>query len=371
MIDNNIRILHIFSGVGGGISTWIRKAAIHSKYYKYNIVNDAMAFYIDNSSEFIDIVEKNGGACIQMPRIGEGIIKLILFISDIIKNGNYSVVHCHIDGIQALPIWIAASVISRKKTIIHSHRTAIEKIAGKKYEKLIYKLNRIINNLISDKKIACGLKAKEFAFGNSKDVRIFYNGINLVKDYSVDNKKVNTVIKIVALGRLSKVKNHIFMLDIAEELKHQNQQFHLYIVGDGELSSMIHDEIVKRKLECEVSLEGYCDKPQKYLIDCNTLILPSFSEGLPTVMLEAQEYGCNVISSCRVTRECDLDLGFVSYLDIKKENISKWVKTIIDNSNKKNLVTEDKINEAIKKKGFLNQDIYKNYYDYIKYLEKT
>lgn len=367
MSDNKIRVLHVFSGVGGGISTWIRKAAYFSND-KYII--DAMAFSISNKAGFVDIIKENGGMCYEMPRIRNGLQTLIMFVTNIIKENDYDVIHCHIDGYAIIPIWFPARVLCGKKIIIHSHRTAIEKIAEKKYARNIYIINRFINKIIARNKVACGEKASLFAFGKSKDVKILYNGINPILDDIIPNNNDddNEIINIVALGRLNKVKNHHYMLQIARTLKEIGVDFHFYIVGDGDLRDSLASTISELGLEECVSLEGYCDTPEVYLKKCDVLIMPSFSEGLPTVMLEAQEYGCGVISSNLVTRECDLDFGLVSYLGIETKDINSWVRHIADHKKKNTIIRKEIFNSRLSEKGFLNKTIYEEYYEYLKNL---
>ena len=362
MKTKSIKTLHIFSGVGGGISTWIRKASQFSDG-KYTI--DAMAFSVTNKSSFIDIIEDNGGNCYEMPRIRNGVIGLIKYVVMIIEKNQYDVIHCHIDGYSALPFWIATKKC-KKKLIIHSHRTAIEKVAGKKYENAIYAINRVANVLLAKYKVACGEMAAAFAFGNSTYVKILYNGINPILPLEVEEDNRSRTINLLALGRLNVVKNHLFMLKVAKSLKEKHVPFHLFIVGDGDLKDEITEKIIELGLCDEVSMEGYCNTPELYLQRCDVFLMPSFSEGLPTVMLEAQGYGCNIISSDRVTKECDLGLGLVSYVGISENDIDVWAELIKKYSENKVLISQEVINSAMCEKGFINQKIYDDYYSYIK-----
>lgn len=365
MENRKLRVLHIFSGVGGGISTWIRKAALFSKE-KYVI--DAMAFAMSNKAGFIETIEKNGGICCEMPRIKNGIIPLIKYVKRAINDNNYDVIHCHIDGYAAIPIWFSANLLCRKKIIIHSHRTAIEKIAEKKYANILYSVNRGVNKIIVRNKMACGEKAACFAFGKSKGVKILYNGIDPIS-YDIecnidvgDEERIN----IVALGRLDRVKNHLYMIRIAKKLKDMDVPFHFYIVGDGELREKLSTIIQEQDLEQCVSLEGYCNTPEIYLERCDIFVMPSFSEGLPTVMLEAQEYGCGILTSEFVTRECDLELGLVTFLGIEEKNIDDWAMYIAEHKKKKSCISKEVFNNRLDEKGFLNEKIYAEYFEYLK-----
>lgn len=367
MKNKKIRVLHVFSGVGGGISTWIRKAAIFSDE-KYVI--DAMAYAMSNKSGFVEIIKQNGGTCYEMPRIRNGIISLIRYVKKVIKANSYDVIHCHIDGYAVLPIWISASLLCGKPIIIHSHRTAIEKIAEKKYANMLYAANRGINKVIARNKVACGERASSFAFGKSRDVKILYNGINPISHDIRPNvsESDKETINIVALGRLNRVKNHHYMIQIAQKLKNMNVVFHFYIIGDGELKEELSTIIQEQHLEQYVSLEGYCDTPQIYLDKCDVLIMPSFSEGLPTVMLEAQEYGCGIFASNVVTHECDLGLGLVTFLGIGIKNIDDWAMHIAEHKKKKTCILKEFFNNRLEEKGFLNKKIYAEYFEYLKRL---
>ena len=367
MKNGKIRVLHIFSGVGGGISAWIRKAAIFSEG-KY--VVDAMAFSISNKAGFIEIIEKNGGICYEMPRIKHGLIPLLKYIGKVVNNNNYDLIHCHIDGYAAIPIWLSARLLCGKQVIIHSHRTAIEKIAEKKYASILYSVNRVVNKVIARNKVACGAKAACFAFGNSKDVKIFYNGIDAISHDIKDHISTNSekTINIVALGRLNRVKNHHYMLQIAQKLKSMGVAFHFYIVGDGELRETLDTIIQEKHLEQYVSLEGYCNTPEIYLEKCDVFVMPSFSEGLPTVMLEAQEYGCRIIASDVITHECDLELGLVTFLGIDADSIDSWIMHIAKYEKNRIYIPKEIFNKRLDEKGFLNKKIYAEYYEYLKKL---
>ena len=59
----------------------------------------------------------------------------------------------------------------------------------------------------------------------------------------------------------------------------------------------------------------------------NVFLFPSFFEGLPVVLIEAQAAGVHCLISDCITKEVDLGLNLLNYLSIEK-NIEQWVEKI-------------------------------------------
>ena len=360
---HKIRVLHIFSGVGGGISAWIRLAA---ETTSESIVNDAMAFAITNKNEFQDIIIEHGGVCIEMPRVKSGIFHLMMFVKDVILSGDYDVVHCHMDGVDSLLFAIVSRWMCRKPFIIHAHRTDVERFSLKNYRKIIFIVNRLMSNFLCKYKIACGLKAKDFVFGKKiKTVNIIYNSVDgFCKDREIF--PVGDAINLITIGRLNKVKNHDFSLQVVKKLCDSGIAVNLKILGDGELREHIKLKIKEMNLDDKVSMLGYCNNIADYLLAADVMLLPSFSEGLPTVMLESQKYGCAVIASSRVTKECDLGIGLVCFCGIDEDwSIDEWTEKVINFGKKKSL-RQAAIIEKIEQKGFDSKSVYENYLELLR-----
>ena len=62
----------------------------------------------------------------------------------------------------------------------------------------------------------------------------------------------------------------------------------------------------------------------------DVMVLTSYSEGLPTVVIEAQATGTPSILSDTITRETDMGLGLLEFIPIG-ETADTWAKAIIDN----------------------------------------
>lgn len=103
----------------------------------------------------------------------------------------------------------------------------------------------------------------------------------------------------VCVGRLTRQKAHLLLLDAAADLAAAGEDFRLVLAGDGELRPPIERRIDELKLRPYVTITGWIGEKQvrQHLLDSRALVLPSFAEGLPVVIMEALALGRPVIST--------------------------------------------------------------------------
>ena len=94
---------------------------------------------------------------------------------------------------------------------------------------------------------------------------------------------------VLCVGRLSAQKGHLLLLDAIRALVQQNIDIKVVFAGDGELRSMLEDRIAALGLSDRVTITGWIDGEsiRELLMSARGLILPSFAEGLPIVIMEA------------------------------------------------------------------------------------
>jgi len=106
----------------------------------------------------------------------------------------------------------------------------------------------------------------------------------------VVKKKINERANVVGyIGRFSEEKGILNLVKSIPIVLKRRKDFRFMLCGDGKLSDEIRDIIRYEGLEAYVKLTGwisYEDVPND-LNDLKLLILPSYSEGLPNIMLEA------------------------------------------------------------------------------------
>lgn len=102
---------------------------------------------------------------------------------------------------------------------------------------------------------------------------------------------------LVAIGRLAEQKGFGLLIEAMALAAPGLPDLHLTLIGDGELRDQIAARIAALKLEERVHLAGWQDEARlhKALAESSALILPSFAEGLPMVIMEALAAGRPVI----------------------------------------------------------------------------
>jgi glycosyltransferase involved in cell wall biosynthesis len=104
-----------------------------------------------------------------------------------------------------------------------------------------------------------------------------------------ETQPMPTAPNLVCIGRLSEQKGHLLLLESARQLAESGFSFMLTFVGDGELRSQIEAKIQQYNLKNHITITGWATSAevQHHLFNSRAMILPSFAEGLPVVIMEA------------------------------------------------------------------------------------
>ncbi len=105
--------------------------------------------------------------------------------------------------------------------------------------------------------------------------------------------------RLVCIGRLSEQKGHLLLIEAAGQLAAEGLAFKLILVGDGELRTQIEAMIAQLGLQNHIEITGWASNPevQQQLLASRAMVLPSFAEGLPVVIMEALALSRPVIST--------------------------------------------------------------------------
>ena len=188
---------------------------------------------------------------------------------DVIINSHYEL----LDGISEAYL---------KKTIMHFHTSFGQVRENRSYVKMFEKYQSKISTFVwlteQTKKDAI-----DFGFENSKCI---YNPISFSETRSSDLNQN----KVVFLGRLSEEKRISLAIEYFREVVQENKldDWIFEIYGSGPLIEEIVEEIKNDK---QIQYKGQTEKVNEVLLDSSLLILTSAFEGMPLVVLEANECG--------------------------------------------------------------------------------
>ena len=121
-----------------------------------------------------------------------------------------------------------------------------------------------------------------------------YNGVDL-KQFAFHQKEKGESFNVGILARLSEEKNHELFIKIADQLRHiPNLMF--YIAGDGPEQEKLKNMIQSRNLLQKVKMLGVVHNPEEFIKEMDLLLLTSYREVFPMVILEAMAVGTPIIS---------------------------------------------------------------------------
>jgi glycosyltransferase involved in cell wall biosynthesis len=106
--------------------------------------------------------------------------------------------------------------------------------------------------------------------------------------------------RLVCVGRLSEQKGQLLLLEALHEVAARGIPFEMTLVGDGPMRSILEERIRRLGLERQVRITGWVSNEavRQEILAARGLILPSFAEGLPVVLMEALALGRPVVTTC-------------------------------------------------------------------------
>ncbi len=95
--------------------------------------------------------------------------------------------------------------------------------------------------------------------------------------------------RLVSIGRLCEQKGQLLLIEALAVLQREGRDIDFVLIGDGELRDELERSITRHALVEKVRIVGWANGEaiRKALDESSALILPSFAEGLPVVLMEA------------------------------------------------------------------------------------
>ena len=199
---------------------------------------------------------------------------------------------------------------------------------------LIHIFFRPLLNVVADVKLAPSLLAAEFTFGKKQaanNVNLIHNAVDL-SVYHYDSKARNQIrdelglkekLVVGHIGRFTEQKNHHLLLQIYKKIKDRHENAALVLVGNGELRETICKQAECLGISSSVFFLGIRRDVPQILSAMDVFVFPSFFEGMPNTVIEAQATGLPCILSDTITREADIT-GLVEFIALD-EDIEFWV----------------------------------------------
>lgn len=342
---DTIRVLQVVAELGmGGIQSFIMN--VYRNIDREKIQFDFL-LNTDKKGVFEDEIEKLGGRVFRVSSRNESFLKNKRELEEFFyKHREYRCVHCHFSNLSYLmPLKIAARA-GIPTRIIHSHSTHLP---SNPLHKVLHEYNRRKLDSIATDFYACSDLAGKWLFGGTKGYEkqvIVNNGIQTEKYvYDEEVRKnirvqlgVENKIVIANVGRLSEPKNHIFLLNVFAELKKNDLNTVLVLVGDGPEKERIENRIEELGIGNSVMMLGLRQDVPQLLQSFDCFLMPSKWEGFPVALIEAEAAGLPAYVSDKVTMQAKVNEN-VKYLSLD-DGFEKWANQILDESQSWNRIKD-------------------------------
>jgi len=108
-----------------------------------------------------------------------------------------------------------------------------------------------------------------------------------------------TAPRLVCVGRLCEQKGQLLLVRAVAQLAAEGVALELVLAGDGEMRAEIEALIARHQLQAMVRITGWIssDQVRTEMLASRALVLASFAEGLPVVIMEAMALARPVVST--------------------------------------------------------------------------
>lgn len=307
-LSEAIRILEVVNVMDrAGIETFLMN---HYRRFDRSCVQMDFLTHRSASGDYDEEILSLGGHIYRAPRLyPQNWLAYRRWMDGFFANHDYPVIHSHIDAMSYFPL-AAARANGVAVRVAHSHSDSVER-------DLKYPIKEICRKKlpkVATDYWACSEASGDFLFGEASHdkIRVIRNAIDLERfkfDRRLRMVKRNEIaveenqILIGHVGRFSAVKNQSFLVRLLGEFVRNGIDAILAFVGDGESRQKIESEVIKANLADRVRFLGSRDDVNELEQAFDLMVFPSFHEGIPLALIEAQASGLPVLASSEVSDE--------------------------------------------------------------------
>ncbi len=326
-----MRILHVFGVVNlGGAESRIMDLyrTIDRTQFQFDFM-----VHTTKRGHYEDEIESMGGHVYRVPRF-----KILNYqsyqqawIHFFQTHNDYEAVHGHMTSTATIYLPLAKKA-GIPVTIAHARSAGVE--PGLKGMATLFMRSNLGKKC--DYCLACSTEAGSKVFGKKQNVIVLPNGIP-TREYEYNPeiaRRMRETLNIDGrwvighVGRFHYAKNHTFLIEVFFELKKREKRAVLLLLGEGSLMPELQEKVKHLNLEQDVLFLGNQTPIMEYYQVMDYFVLPSFYEGMPGVVVEAQCTGLRCLLSDSITREVAVTEEI--YYKSLEESPQKWADFILE-----------------------------------------
>jgi len=235
-------------------------------------------------------------------------------LSDILRTGNYDIVHNHLGVYAGFPTWIARR---EGVPVIASFRSThflpdamwgrLPVLRQLRSFYCRYSVSYALREADLVTPISQGVQDELAAFGVdfAARSRLIYHGVTIPQAASEEERQEfrrslgwePDALVIAHVGSFRRPKNHEGILAAFRQVAAREPGARLLLVGDGDLRCIVEESVRRSGLNGSVHLMGNRDDVPALLTKCDVFFMPSLSEGFGRAAIEASAAGLPVVAS--------------------------------------------------------------------------
>ncbi len=360
-MSRKIKVLHIVGAMyPGGMENFIMNIYTNIDRDRFHF---DFAVHDIKENGYEPEIEKMGGKVFLLPRMTRHPLKNLTTLKKIVAEEKYDIVIRHTANALIAPQLLVAKR-QGAITICHSHNETDPK-------KTAHFLGRLLLLPSTDIRLACSENAGKWMYGN-KSFEIINNAIDL-KKFSFDPDKRKKVIDEFNLsgkhiyGHVANFiasKNHLFLLDVFRKIADIDDDAVLICLGEGNLKSEIVDKIKSLNLEQKVILAGIRHDADNFFSAFDVMLFPSFFEGLPLTLIEAQVSALPILMSDTITKTVIVTDNLVTPKSLS-DGADSWAAEAIKIRDNTKVLERICQKESIRKHGYDLEQLVSWYEDFL------
>lgn len=260
---------------------------------------------LGGNGTLVEKLDRVGVPVIHVPSFGRDINPLddflsFLFLIETLYNERAHVFHVNSSKMGALGV-LAARVMGTPHIVFTVHGWAFNE-KRPAWQKMILKTLYWFTILLSHTTICVSEKTKQDIASwpfIQKKLKVIHNGIEpldlLPRDEAKKKLHLTHNLVVGTIAELHPIKGLHTLLKAWKEVLHTDAQ--LVILGAGEEKQNLEVQAKESGITDRVTFAGFIDNAASYLSAFEVFVLPSYSEGLPYVVLEAGAASRPVIAS--------------------------------------------------------------------------
>lgn len=271
---------------------------------------------VDRRCFYDDEIERRGGKIYHITPKSSNVKAFKKQLFDVVKNNGYeNVLRITSNSMGFMDLKIAKKAGAKNCAARSSNSSD-----GGSFKALAaHRIGRVLYTRYVDVKFAPSTPAAEYTFGKKAcekgEVTLLPNAIDL-NVFRFDSEGRNAVRKEFGIaedtavmghiGRFTKQKNHAFLIDVFEKFHKNTPNSVLMLTGKGELEDGIKNTLAEKGLSDSVIFTGIRPDVPQLLSAMDVFVFPSFYEGMPNTVIEAQAAGLPCVVADTVTKEAAL-----------------------------------------------------------------